>query len=161
MGVKKATWLSAKLGVASVLAEDIVEGLCNVLPKLSCSEVASGADEVVGFFQGGLGNVVLVGLSAVFLSFEPYKALRDYFSGKICGKRAANEFIDASAEILGGAVCGLGGAAIGAIGGPVGVLVGGIAASYAGYKVCGLLMDYVTQKLGTYTVRNLVLLSRY
>jgi hypothetical protein len=93
------------------------------------------------------GNVVLVGLSAVYLGWEAIQSIRAWWRGEISGKRCAKRVIDATVTFGAGLGGGAVGAAVGGLVGPIGSLagavIGGLVASYGAEQ----LIDWLTQAI--------------
>ena len=92
-------------------------------------------------------KVAIVTLAAVQLSWEAIKNLNLWWEGKLSGKRAFKNFVDASGSIVGGIGGSSAGSIIGAVAFPpcppdgafVGGIIGGIGGSIAGgniFQIC-------------------------
>jgi DnaJ domain len=120
-----------------------------IIPRLAGqgSAVAIYAGRTAALINSVGGNVVLVTLSAVYLSWEALLSLKQWWTGEISGKRCAKQIIDATLTLGASVGGGLAGAAIGSLVGPVGsvagALIGGLVASYGAEK----LTDWLTQKI--------------
>lgn len=122
---------------ALLLAVKMV-GNGNVLPSLK---------ELVGIVNRSGGTVVLVGLSAVFLSALAVKNILAWYRGEISGARCAKKIIDSMAFGV-GCVGATGGAALGfLLLGPLGTLMGGIMGGILSTGTTLLLLDRLTQSL--------------
>ncbi len=104
-------------------------------------------DDLVGLAKQRSGAVVMVILSAVYLTYQALINLRQWWSGEISGARCAKNIIDS----LGGVAAGVGGvvgAVIGSIvAGPISMLVGGIIGSLVGSRLANILLNRLKQKI--------------
>jgi DnaJ domain len=111
------------------------------------SAIVRYTGRAISVFTQVRGSVVLVTLSAVYLGWEAFQSIRQWWCGKISGKRCAKQVIDATVTLAAGLGGGVGGAAIGSLAGPVGsiagALIGGLIASITAEK----LIDWLTQKI--------------
>jgi DnaJ domain len=111
------------------------------------SAIASYTGRAISVFSQVSGRVALVALSAVYLSWEAFQSIRQWWRGEISGKRCAKQVIDATVTFAAGLGGGAGGAAIGSLAGPVGsiagALIGGLIVSITAEKC----IDWLTQKI--------------
>ena len=117
------------------------------------------------------GNAISVGLLAVFLTYETWTNVKQWWKGEISGKLCAKNIIDSCAGLAGGVVGGMAGASIGAAvvtgiglafgtvvapGVPaIGSIIGSVAGGIIGSALATKLSEWLTQyffNLSQYTV---------
>ncbi|CAL8112379.1 unnamed protein product [Orchesella dallaii] len=122
--------------------QTVVKTFATDYRALSC------VDEFVSVFNKVGGTMVMVGLAAVFLTWECYKNMKRWWRKEISGKRCAKNCIDSLSQIGAGMVGGVAGAAVGTMVCPiVGTCIGGI--------VGGLLSGYAAKVFSDAITRNI------
>ena len=110
-------------------------------------QAISCIDEFVGLVNNTGGNVVMVALAAVTLSYDVIKSILRWWRGEISGVRCCKNIIDSAVTIGVGLGGGVAGASIGALMGPIGAVAGGIIGGIGASQAANFLSDRLTQKL--------------
>jgi hypothetical protein len=119
----------------------------NYLGSISSRSAMTAFDDVVGIASKAGGAVVMVGLAAVYLSYNAYINIKRWWNGEISGKRCIKNLLDATFTIGAGMAGGISGAAFGSTVGPIGTVVGGIVGGWVCAAGTDYLSDLLTQKL--------------
>ena len=82
-----------------------------------------------------------------FLAKEAYDSIRDWYQGKITGKRCTKQIIDSIYSAAGGYIGGSLGMAAGAALGPTGLVIGAIVGGLIGSNVVGNFSKWLTSEL--------------
>ena len=150
---KSAIERGGLIGFARALAvipassqQSIMTFLRNYNPN-QCRALMSSADEVVSLVNKTGGDLVMVTLAAVALTYDAIKSILRWWRGEISGIRCCKLIIDSACTTAASVVGGMGGAGIGAVLGPVGMLVGGIAGGILSASAASYLSDRMTQLL--------------
>jgi hypothetical protein len=139
MGLAKAWSLIPHSSRGEILA---------LIPRIITNrQVVSAVDEVVSLVNRTGGNIVMVALAAISLTYEAIKNLRRWYRGEISGRRCAKNIVDASVSIGAGAAGGFAGAAVGSLAGPLGALAGGVLGGILSSQTANFLCDRLTQYL--------------
>ena len=146
------SWMCSAAGLTrawAVIPRPMQAAIVRTITRLVTSERALlCVDDLVGVFNKGGGAVVMVVLSAVYLSYQAVSNLRQWWRGEISGARCAKNIIDSLGSMAGGVGGGVAGAAIGsAVAGPLGTLAGGVIGSLVGAHAANILLDRLTQTL--------------
>ena len=88
-----------------------------------------------------------VGRAVVYLAYDVYKNICEWWNGEITGKRCIKNIIDSGLTIGAGMAGGVAGVAFGSIFGPVGTVIGGITGGVLSSAAISVLSDYLTQKI--------------
>jgi hypothetical protein len=122
--------------------------MLELIPRIINSrQMISSIDEVVGLVNKTGGDVVMVALAAISLSYDAIMNLYRWWKGEISGKRCCKNIVDSTFTIAAGAGGGIGGAAFGSLAGPFGTLAGGIIGGIISSTIMNLLIDRLTQSL--------------
>jgi hypothetical protein len=117
-----------------------------MIPKIIANrQVIFAVYEVVGLVNKAGGNVVMIALAAISLSYDAIKNLCRWWRGEITGTRCCKNIVDSTFTIGAGVAGGVGGAALGSIGGPLGILAGGIISGIISSEAMNFLIDRLTQ----------------
>jgi hypothetical protein len=121
--------------------------ILKVIPKIVNRQVISAVDEVVSLVNKSGGDIVMVALAAISLSYDVIKSLYRWWNGEITGKRCCKNIVDSTFTVAAGVGGGVGGAALGSLVGPLGTLAGGIIGGIISSTAMNLLIDRLTQSL--------------
>jgi hypothetical protein len=122
--------------------------ILEMIPKIIANrQVISAVDEVVGLVNKAGGNVVMIALATISLSYDAIKNLLRWWRGEITGTRCCKNIVDSTFTIGAGVAGGIGGAALGSFIGPLGTVAGGIIGGIISSQAINFLIDRLTQSL--------------
>lgn len=152
LALSQAQQVSTIAGMAKAISKLTPQGQTLIIETLSTiagrsSQIVSYTSKAMGVVNKVGGNVVLVTLCAIQLTYEAIKNLKQWWNGEISGKRCAKNLIDATFTVGAGVGGGIGGAALGTLLGPIGTLAGGFIGGIIASNVAELLIDRLTRSI--------------